>query len=183
MDSNVLVSVFLIALFILCAIVWIRRKDISSIDLDFSRGKAAIEFSSGELKKIAAEIEEGKPLARQDSSLRPNKFATEVIQIGGRGSRFVNKTAWSLEEHAYLKPDEFIEVSFNQPADRMWIFCKDDYEIVSSVTPEPIFEDVIFPTKMIGLPIKEKIKNSILIHCEKGNHFPHRVLNGLSPTE
>lgn len=167
MDPTFVALFVLIVVLILCGVIWVRRRDIVSINLDIGKGKAAIEFSPAELKEIAEEIEESKPLIKQDTPYRPNKIAAEVIQIGGSGSRFVNKTAWSLEEHAYLIPDEFIDVSFNQPADRMWISCKDDYQIFSSITPEPIFEDVVFPTKMIGLPILDKIKNSILINCEK----------------
>lgn len=149
------------------AVIWHRRADIKSIGLDLPKGKAAIEFSPVDLKKVAKEIEEKEASVERSQQYRPKEFAAEIIQVGGKGSRLINKIAYSLEEHAYLNPDDFMGVSFNQAADIMWVSCKDDYEIVSCTTPESIFEDVIFPTKYIGMPIKEQLKNQITIQCRQ----------------
>lgn len=63
---------------------------------------------------------------------RVNKYASEIMQIGGAGSRVAQATIWNLEDQEYFSPNEnWVSYGFNSPADILWISCRDNYELVS----------------------------------------------------
>ena len=80
MDPTFVALFVLIVVLILCGVIWVRRRDIVSINLDIGKGKAAIEFSPAELKEIAEEIEESKPLIKQGTPYRPTRLPLKLFK-------------------------------------------------------------------------------------------------------
>jgi curved DNA-binding protein CbpA len=98
-----------------------------------------------------------------------DRYGAEVLQIGGSGSRITQKTVYLLTEQGYLKPsDDWVYVSFNRPADIMDVGCRDGYVETSCViNGRKSAVDKIFGCR--GMPLENKIQNSVVIECHKNN--------------
>ena len=131
--GNIYQYLFIVFVLVLVVIVILKRNSIERISVSFENFKdlkAAIDFDS----KLFKEIEEKSSKARKviENKHKPQRFGASIIQIGGIGSRLINKEVYSLEEHAFFEPDNFISVGFNTPNDLMWVFCADNYKIVKT---------------------------------------------------
>lgn len=104
----------------------------------------------------------------------PDQYVVHTYQIGGVGIRQFQSSANYATEHGYLKPiEKYSQVSFNSPADLMWVYCADGYIVTScSSNDSQISFDPFGNTPMCGLLIDEKQKSSIQYTCTKSKFNP-----------
>jgi len=96
-----------------------------------------------------------------------DKYGGEVIQVGGVGSRIHQITAYRIwEDMGYLNPaEDWIGVSFNNPADIMDVNCnKDGYKIYLCKFND---KDGIIMDGNCRVELEERIKNRVVIACAK----------------
>ncbi len=104
----------------------------------------------------------------------PDQYVVYTYQIGGAGIRQFQSSANYVTEHGYLNPiEKYSQVSFNSPADLMWVDCADGYIVTScssndSQTSFNSYNNI----NMCGLLIDEKPKSSIQYTCTKSNLSP-----------
>lgn len=97
--------------------------------------------------------------------IRIHKYDVEVLQIGGIGSRTNQITAHNLEDQEYLKPSEdWVEVSFNSPADIMDVGCRDGYFTYECVVNG---ESIKYIDDVLGCRafLKNQMQNRVYISC------------------
>ncbi len=120
-------------------------------------------------KSNPVEIQDNKDASNYTNKL-PEKYEISVIQVGGVGSRVINQSAYTLDDRGeYLIPiEDYVSTSFNNPADLLWVYCKDGYTIsdVSSPTGNEVGN---VPDSGANLSIEEKYKNSINVKCVLNN--------------
>lgn len=95
-----------------------------------------------------------------------DEYAVEILQIGGVGSRMTQATAYLLSDQSYLKPaEDWVNVSFNSPADIMDLNCKDGFDITACIgNGKNSYVDDILGCRTF---LKDETKNTVRIECKK----------------
>jgi hypothetical protein len=153
MIKRISLILLLIIVSFACYLIYNKQK---TIDLELATLK----------QNIANQSDKEQDYGYMDKMGVIEKYAGEVLQIGGVGSRFNQITAYFLTEHGYIKPaEDWIKVDFNGAADILYVTCKDSYTI-SQCEVNGNIENIDEDFGCISR-IENKMQNMTRIECKK----------------
>jgi hypothetical protein len=132
---------------------------------------AGFYFHSKELKQEMASLELNYERELSWAN-EPGQYNIEVYQVGGIGIRESQSSASYVTEHGYLKPsDKYSQISFNSPADLMWVDCMGGYLIRSCDSQDTTvrFEPYSSSLPGCGVNIRDIPKTKVRLRCVKSS--------------